>query len=193
MFSFYLFGVLKYAEKIFSLICIISIIHYLGYFTIPKTVSYLFLLDQVPFFLAGICFYKINSNLASKSTYFILFISLFSAIITDINHLLSYCLFYMVFILAIRKHLTVLKNKVCLFFGGISYSLYLIHQNFGYIIINYAYENNISPWLAIIVALTASTFLAYIVTDFFEKPILISIRNIYSRHQSQSKKTEALL
>lgn len=88
--------------------------------------------------------------------------------------------FCAVFYLAVTSRLTILSQRPFVFLGGISYSLYLIHQNIGYIVIRYAYSRDISrdihPYVGILYVIAVSFLLATILTYAVEKPCLRYLR-----------------
>jgi peptidoglycan/LPS O-acetylase OafA/YrhL len=181
MISFYMLGILRHVEYIFCSILITYIAQETGFISIPKTVSYFFLINQIPFFIAGICFYKMFNQIASKQTYFILIISLFSTLVEGIDNFYIYSIFYTVFFLCITNRIPFFKNKVFVFMGGISYALYLVHQNIGYIIINSFNEYNISPYIGIFIATSFSILLAYLITKYIEGPSIKKIKDIITK------------
>jgi peptidoglycan/LPS O-acetylase OafA/YrhL len=79
-----------------------------------------------------------------------------------------------------------LKNKMnfiiqqpLLFMGTISYSLYIIHQNIGYVIINIFKKFEINTNISICVALITSILLASLITFKIEKPMMMLIKEQY--------------
>lgn len=128
-------------------------------------------------FIAGIMFYQLSSN---KNLSLLLYIIIAYAIEiarhpeTGIITTFYFIFFYML----ICKALTPLRTKPLIFLGSISYSLYLIHQNIGYIIINAIYEYNLAnPYSVIFVPLVASILIASLIHYLIEKPAMIHIRN----------------
>ena len=83
---------------------------------------------------------------------------------------------YGVFILAIAGHLDWLARRSLLWLGGISYTLYLIHQNIGYGLIDLAYGAGLPGEVAVILALLAAIALASVLHYGVEKPALAWFR-----------------
>jgi peptidoglycan/LPS O-acetylase OafA/YrhL len=181
MFVLYLRSDLGKAEIIFSLIIIFSILHSIGVMDIPTPIYKIFIMKYLPFFTAGICFYKIlNQDINLKSNIFILFFSLLSTIaIYSFKHFFVFTIFYIVFYLALSGRMRFLSFKPFVFMGGISYSLYLIHQNIGYVIINKFYEMQWNPLIAILFSVSLCIALATLMYKFIEKPSLKYIRDSY--------------
>lgn len=90
-------------------------------------------------------------------------------------------MFYIFFHLATSGRLKFLSIKPLVFLGGISYSLYLLHQNIGYVIINKPYEQELNPIMGILVATVTSIILAIVATKHVERPSLNFIRNVYKK------------
>lgn len=181
MFVFYLRSCLDKAEIILSFIIGFSIFHSIGAIDIPTPLYEIFIMKYLPFFTAGICFYKItNQDIDLKRNIFILSFSLLSTIaIYSFKHFIVFTIFYIVFYLALSGRMKFLQFKPFVFMGGISYSLYLIHQNIGYVIINKFYEMQWSPLLGILASLVFCIFLAVLSSKFIEKPSLHYVRHSY--------------
>jgi peptidoglycan/LPS O-acetylase OafA/YrhL len=148
----------------------------------------LFLTEYIYFFASGICFYLIYTNKNTNLSYVILVLSVvFIFVISAHNqkHFLSIFICYGTFTLFILNKLSFLKIKPLVFLGSISYSLYLVHQNIGYVIINKSYEYNLSAFVAISSATLVSFFIAILLTFYIERPILKFLRKVYKNRLSQ--------
>ena len=133
--------------------------------------------NYIYLFAAGICFYKIWSKSANTLTIFTLGITLvLNFYINSFDNALIISSFYVVFVLVINQKAKVLGYKPLVFIGGISYSLYLIHQNIGYVIIRAFYENNLPPLLGIFVATLTAIILAWLINIMIERPALKVLR-----------------
>lgn len=77
-------------------------------------------------------------------------------------------LFYIMFFLLIKGYLKYLSNRILLFLGAISYPLYLVHNEFGIIIINFMQEKYDSYHFGVIIASVLSIFVAWVITDYAE-------------------------
>jgi len=80
------------------------------------------------------------------------------------------------FVLIARRKAGFLDNPVLVYLGTISYTLYLLHQNIGYVIIRAAQSAGLSIEMGIGLAIVASMTLATGVTYAVEKPSLKWIR-----------------
>ncbi|MFC4281906.1 acyltransferase family protein [Thalassotalea piscium] len=182
IFAFFVTGLLQYAEYLFSPIIILSILQSQGIIELPSILNKIFIIHYLSYFLAGICFYKLVNGVENKLTSAILILSLISIFfVFSLKVFILSAIFYTFFFLAVTGKLKFLTIKPLLFLGGISYSLYLIHQNIGYVIINHLYDYNINPLISIAVSLLITIVLAYFITYFVEKPSLVAIRNIYRK------------
>jgi peptidoglycan/LPS O-acetylase OafA/YrhL len=69
-----------------------------------------------------------------------------------------------------------LSNRVTLFLGAISYPLYLIHQNVGYLIIQALEVRGVDAWLAILVAIVVAVMLGALLHYGVEGPLSRSVK-----------------
>lgn len=92
---------------------------------------------------------------------------------------ISFALFIFIFYLFVYGRLSFIINKPLVFLGTISYSLYLIHQNIGYIIIQWFYFFGHNRWLMFFVPLVCSLLIATLMTYTIEKPLMKLIRFTY--------------
>jgi peptidoglycan/LPS O-acetylase OafA/YrhL len=77
--------------------------------------------------------------------------------------------------------LQLLEIRPLIFLGNISYSLYLIHQNIGYVVIRAGYAAGLNNKLAIGVAAACAIVLATAMTFIVERPAMRAIRSSYRR------------
>lgn len=82
-----------------------------------------------------------------------------------------------------RRRIPWLTNRVLLFLGDISYSLYLVHASIGLIIIKRAMKAGVSVNLAILLAIACMMLLAIGMTFGIEKPAGRAIRGWYARRR----------
>jgi peptidoglycan/LPS O-acetylase OafA/YrhL len=67
------------------------------------------------------------------------------------------------------------------FLGSISYTLYLIHQRIGYVVIQNGYSQGFNPFVSIGLAICVAIGLAVAITYIVEKPSLRLLRNWYRK------------
>lgn len=182
IFIFFITGVLKYTEYLFSPLIMISVLQSQGLIEFSELINKILMLQYLSYFLAGICFYKLMNKLANKFTYAILMLCMVSTLfVFSKGVFLITSAFYLLFFLAVSGRLKFLSIKPLVILGSMSYSLYLLHQNIGYIVINKLYNIGVNPILSIILAILTTLSLAYLTTRFVEKPSLIVIRNAYRK------------
>lgn len=74
------------------------------------------------------------------------------------------------FSLADQRLGKLLNNKFLLFLGSISYSLYLVHQNIGFVLIQLLYKRGFDPLLAFTLTMLSVIALAYALERIVETP-----------------------
>lgn len=185
IFLLFLSSQLNKVVGIFSVLVLVSVCHTLGIVTIPSPIYKLFILHQISLFLAGICFYKLASGSRNAIDIAAIILSLLSTIVThSFEAFFVFSCFYIVFYLAVQGHLKMLSVRPLIFLGGISYSLYLLHQNIGYVIINKAYDLQLNPFVGTFGALAVVITLATLFMKFIEKPALKAIRGAYKQNKT---------
>ncbi|SIT96199.1 Peptidoglycan/LPS O-acetylase OafA/YrhL, contains acyltransferase and SGNH-hydrolase domains [Epilithonimonas bovis DSM 19482] len=166
-----------------AILLIIGIIHLV--FPLP-IIGKILSIHYILLFMIGIAFYRIYNKMNTKWDYvFIIFNYIVGTKLYfnaqehhSISNVFSYfslaliiCLYYL-FVKGCFSFLA--KFRVLIFFGNISYALYLIHQNIGYIIINNL-EDFTGRNMAMFIALGISVILASLITFQVEpriKPIV---------------------
>ncbi|HIP32687.1 MAG TPA: acyltransferase [Crocinitomicaceae bacterium] len=148
---------------------------------------YLPVLQFIPLFFAGTLFYQLYTKQGKqKRIYFLIGVTFLVQLflfkttgrsflfISQLEYTAMISIYYLLFFLFIHGKLKFIVNRLTLFLGGISYSLYLIHQMISikivipYLILNYGF----SFWTAsLCFALPLSIILAYLITSLVEKPI----------------------
>jgi peptidoglycan/LPS O-acetylase OafA/YrhL len=144
---------------------------------IHGAIKLLFLLEYGNLFIAGIMFYKIMHERRNLD-FVVLCMSLIAEYYLHGNTVFLIALYFVLFFLFATGNLRILSIKPLMYLGTISYSLYLIHQNVGYIIIRQLDANNmLNPISIIIVPLTIVIAIAALMQRYIEKPSLAFIRD----------------
>lgn len=108
--------------------------------------------------LIVLCFVNHFLYLGWKSSLFLLISALFVLYVTAIN----------------EKSILNRDNKFTKFFGwlaGISYALYLVHQNIGYAMIRIFVANGLTNQVFVLIPIAVSVLLAWLIHRFVEEPI----------------------
>lgn len=188
MFALYLFKALDKAEHLLLGILGLAVAKSVGWISFPGVLDTVFLLKYSGLFLLGICFFNIVNQRATPVTYIAIVLALLSVIPF---YKFNYTYFFaisgvaLLLYLAVAGHLQFLVMKPLLFLGGISYSLYLIHQNIGYLIIKGLTDGGVNSVLSIAIAVATAVVLAWLLTTYVEKPSITWIRNTYKRFQAK--------
>lgn len=133
--------------------------------------SKVFILPYVHLFLMGISLYLIHQKRKIiLSVFCIIFGIAADYFIWGWEHLIAVTIITLVFSTAISFKMPFLRNKFLLYLGAISYSLYLIHQNIGFRIIQIAERNGVNSNIAILAAILLVIFLAHPLHFWLEKP-----------------------
>lgn len=194
--TFYIIMYLLYLTKSLkniNLICIIWLALSLSsrFYNIPgkKYLDVLLILQFAPLFIAGISFYKLKMNNKDIFAHILVILSLFIQLpwiykmeLNDNNYIVEVSVvvvFYATFYLFIYKGLILLNNKFLLFFGTISYSLYLLHNVIGYSIIYRLRAISDTQIFYVSISFIIVVILASMVSFFVEKPAMKLIRNWY--------------
>ena len=139
------------------------------------------ILQHIPFFAIGILFYRIHSRAGPHRADEIL-IGLCLATIGIAYapvYLAAGCACVAVFWLFVTGRLRWLRAAPLAYLGTISYSLYLLHQAIGFVLINRMERNGIAPLAAVVIAICAIFVLATALTYLVERPALRWIRSAW--------------
>jgi peptidoglycan/LPS O-acetylase OafA/YrhL len=90
-------------------------------------------------------------------------------------------LFVAAFYLFVLGYLKWISVKPLVFLGTISYTLYLVHQHIGYVIIRFGYSLGLNPLVSIAMAALVAFGLAVGITYTVERPCLRLVRDWYRK------------
>ena len=195
-FVFLFFRRIRYFSAIGVVIACISSASYFFMNDAP-IVQHLFyycpLLFYFPLFLSGISFFNLYGAQEKKIRIYFVLLALYvsqlalfhvqyadgSSFLTFNEHLIMLTVFYFVFLLFILNQLKFIVNRVTLFFGKISFALYLLHQfiSLNYIL-PYAKETlKIDHWIAaFLIAFPIVVLIAFVITFYIEIPLNKKLR-----------------
>lgn len=158
-----------------------------------KIIYYITFARWSPYFVAGMFFFLMKSekNILKNSVPVIAayVIAMINAIVNvqyrndlynfGFSKIVVGCLvtsfFVSVFLISIGK-LQIFNKKSFLYLGVLTYPLYLIHQNIGYIIFNNLGES-INKWVLLIIVIVLMLITSYLISRYIEKPLGTYMRN----------------
>jgi len=162
-----------------------------------EIIFWLPILNHAALFFAGILFYKfVHQDGTKRKLYWIILLCYLvqvkiyytlrglSSTINFTQYTCMLAIIFFVFLLFAHNKLSFITNRVTLFFGKISYSLYLLHQFLGAGIVipgleKFLHLNFVS---AAVIAFIIITCLAYMVTRYIEIPVGKRIKNKLHMH-----------
>jgi len=145
-------------------------------------------IQYILLFMIGIAFYRIYNGINTYFDFILIFINWLvgTKLYYNSNQSISLILLYFAFLIIIGTYFLFVygklkflsKSKTFMFLGYISYALYLIHQNIGYIIINFT-EDYIGRFFSIILAILFAVGLATLITYKLEPNVrnLLHVKN----------------
>ena len=140
----------------------------------------LFAFDFSAYFSIGIVFFDAMKHGWSKARAMLIALAIFTAgLTTDWQGAALAALFAAIFALAIGGRLARLVSPITLWLGAISYSLYLIHRNIGYLALDWLHANQFGPIMGIAITTAGALALATIFTYAVERPSLRILRTAY--------------
>jgi peptidoglycan/LPS O-acetylase OafA/YrhL len=184
MFIIYKCGVLKHIDVIargwLLLIVLNVILEKQLHLILDSRIQTLLLLKYGSLFIVGMMFYKIRQHGFSYKRYAVIAACL---LVYKLNYswlsTLAVILITLLFYFTMKGRLNFLKHKSLLFLGTISYTLYLVHENIGFVIIRTLDKFGINPNISIFIAIVLSMLLASTITFIIEKPMMRFIKRQY--------------
>ena len=189
---------LKYIEILglgwLVIMIISSRLFWYGHIHMPMFIRHTLLLNYGHLFFAGILFYHLKTNGNSWHRHVALLLCLATGYLVRKNFADIYldAGFFVVFYLFIYGYLSWIVIRPLVFLGGISYSLYLIHEYIGFIMIRYLYSIKLNAWFCFLLPTILCVLLATIITYCVEKPAIKFIRQGYSKFRTRRLKESRL-
>jgi peptidoglycan/LPS O-acetylase OafA/YrhL len=153
---------------------------------LPVPVVNFLLLEHGNLFFAGILFYRLFQGTASSfAPPLILLCLAVQPLVATPESGVVIASFFGVFWLFLKGYLRFLVQAPLLFLGTISYSLYVLHQNIGYVVMRELYALELPLWLILSAPVAASLFLASLFTFYIERPALAFIRRVYRNRRER--------
>jgi peptidoglycan/LPS O-acetylase OafA/YrhL len=92
---------------------------------------------------------------------------------------------YGLVLMATSSQLPALDNRLCVWLGGVSYAIYLLHQNVGYVVIRGSYQAGVAGQFAVVLALGVALLVAGVLRSWVEVPAARLIRRKLTRRISE--------
>lgn len=148
---------------------------------VVKALRLLFSLRYLNLFLFGIICYEMTRAYRPWQ-YPLLALCLLTPLVEHgLGHFCIVLSLGVLFWLATQRTVLVLHSRLLVFFGFISYPLYLLHQNIGFLVIRSGYGFGFPPSLSITCAAILITLLAVAVSYGLEHPSNQKLRSWYRR------------
>ena len=147
------------------------------------TVRELLIIRYVPFFAAGILLYRMREPGGRTVQDWALMAAAIAAswVVWGWPEALSIAFCVVVFRMIDAGMLGFLTHQPLLFLGSISYTLYLLHQEIGYILIDAFEDHGISAALSIVLTTVLMIVLAWLLSITIEKPGMHYLRSLYKK------------
>ena len=92
-----------------------------------------------------------------------------------------------IFALFVRGWLRFLNLPLFAFVGGISYTLYLVHQSVGFVVIYRLEHADVPAWAAVLLSVALAFALAVLLHRVVEKPAMDWIRAEWRLHKTRTQ------
>ena len=120
-------------------------------------------------FLTGVVLFDMRSGFRLRHAA-MLSLAVFEAMRVSFEHTWITFLLATLLYVVTRHRAKFLTGRPLLFLGSISYPLYLVHQNIGYVVIRVAQQSGLESHLSILLATTVVIGLACLVTIYIDQP-----------------------
>nr|WP_250890477.1 acyltransferase [Sphingobium nicotianae] len=139
---------------------------------LPTRVETLLVLRWIPFFAIGLLSYRVWAGERGWRDQLVYFLAVILTVtLTETPDVIVAALILgLTFVLMIEGYLHRLCFRPLLWLGGISYSLYLVHQNIGYTVMVVGNRLGVSPNLSFAVAVVTAMALGALVNRTIERP-----------------------
>ena len=141
--------------------------------------------EHIPFFAIGICAYRLfaGESAPARVAPVIGFALVTVGVIDGMERLVVASLVALTFLGFAGGRLRWLGWRPLAWLGAISYPLYLLHENIGFVLLNSLEHASVPTDLAILLVLAACLSLAWGVSRFIERPALGLIRGAWRRRE----------
>lgn len=134
-----------------------------------------------PLFIIGICFYKMRMEGDRQWYVWLLIASCFVTCIFVLEdmHGIAWAMVVIMFLFVMAVFVTpnLFENKLLLFLGKISYPLYLIHQNVGFVMLSQLQKRGFTHPVVVLIPISVCVLIAWLITTFYETRVSSFFRN----------------
>ncbi len=169
--------------------CVWSVVADPGADTSRDVFALYFALDYAAFFVIGMTLHKISRQDAGAQLYLLLAAAHLTAYLVE--GVTGFCVALTATVSvwgALHGYLNLLVNSATLWLGKISFSLYLLHRNFGYELLREFHELGLGPTLSIVLTSLLALGLAAAVTFAVELPAMRLLRKLDQKWTGQRGK-----
>jgi peptidoglycan/LPS O-acetylase OafA/YrhL len=149
---------------------------------LPQWLRLLMVATYAPLFIAGMVLYRARSSgfTAARTALLVTCVGAeFVALGVETGVVVT--VFVLCLVAAVLGHLQRLCVRPLLWLGAISFPLYLLHRNNGYLLMDNLYAIGVPPAICMAVAIAASLALASAFTYGIERPAMTQLRRWYRR------------
>jgi peptidoglycan/LPS O-acetylase OafA/YrhL len=140
----------------------------------------LFAADYAPYFVVGIVFYDaLRHGWRRSSTGLLVLAFATQFFLEGLEGTVVIALATSIFAAAVYGHLRFMVNRLTLYLGTISFSLYLVHRNLGYSALDWMHAQGVHVGIAVPITMLGAIILAALLTSGIEQPALKRIRARY--------------
>lgn len=151
----------------------------------PERVVMLLVLRYIPFFAIGMLFYRAWSgqrHWRQQRPYLAAVVATIAVLETH-DLLVAGLLLILCFMALLDGKLAFLRIRPLLWLGSISYSLYLVHQHIGFVIMLKADEAGFDPFVGFIAAILSALVLGTLLHHYVERPAARAMLGLWQRHR----------
>ena len=181
-------GQLHRAELFLVPAMALGALQFTGLVEVPWSIQMLLIVKHAHLFAAGIVYYRIfrGARRARDAAFLALTIACSFAIYPPADALLL-AAFHVPFALAATGRLGWIVLRPLTWLGGVSYTLYLLHQNIGYVVIREAREAGAPSALAIGIAIALALALAQALSALVERPASRALRRRFGAPRASAR------
>lgn len=155
---------------------------------LPSRVGMVLVVRYIPFFAIGMAAYRVRTGARRWAEQLpVLALGLVAvALVETPESAAVYASVVAIFALLVGGRLGWLANPLLLWLGALSYTVYLIHQNFGYALIAALERAGFAPWAALICTIAATLLVAQLIQTLIEQPALRGIRTWWKQRGTRT-------